>query len=337
MSQFVYSVTPSHALEFKRITPDCIGDVVFLLQERNQTLPAYTHWKYGNPGKHWAGGVIAYDTGQPIGCFGLISRRVVCKDGTELECGWFADWYVRPNVQGSGIGTQLLQALKQHHEIVFGHPGPAKAQQICLANGYRPLGFQSRRRLVLLPWQYAQLKTRYRLKALWQLLSERAHVLTTAFNTQLYIPANQVENYPNKIRNSAYFNHVDAYGDWILGQPIASGVRKPGIWHGKKLKIAFVDDTLVSRLKRRLVLYTSGTDRFDYGEWKQFVCSTRAAECMILEMFTTEPDLDHLWARLAAIRIAEAPILVLGLPSSVVPITLHGWDRENWTYLAATY
>ena len=335
MSQFVYSVTPPQAIEFKRITPDCIDDVVFLLQERNQTLPAYTHWKYGNSGRHWTGGVIAYAAGEPLGCFGLISRRLVCKDGTELDCGWFADWYVRRNRQGTGIGTLMLQELKQYHPVIFGHPGPISAHQICLSNGYRTLGFQSRRRVVILPLAYEWLKTRYKIKAFFQLILARSYTLYTVLNAHWHV-VRQVANHPAPTGNWAHFDEANAYGKWILDQPVVGGIRKTGIWRGTGLEVVFVDDIRKSGLKRRLILFTSGRDRFSIDTWRQFVQGTRAAGCMILEMFTTEFDLDHLWARLGAVHVSEPPILVTGLPSSIGLIALHGCDRENWTYLAST-
>jgi GNAT superfamily N-acetyltransferase len=153
------------SIQMTPIGPDNLDDVVGLLQERNETIPAYTRWKYGQATDGRFRGVCATMDGKPVGCFGIVPRELRLPAGQTLPCGWFADWYVSPRLQGRGIGTALLRALSKGYPIIFGHPGSAAALAICEANGYQSVGFQSWRRLVLRPWVHERAQTRYAVKA----------------------------------------------------------------------------------------------------------------------------------------------------------------------------
>ena len=148
-------------IELEAIGETNVESVVHLLQERNQTLPEYTRWKYSAGGLEGFRGVIALRNDLAVGCFGVLPRLLKSRDGDLVQCGWFADWFVSPKAQGGGIGSRMLEAVRDELPVVFGHPAPAKARRICLSKGFEPLAFFSRRRLVLHSLRYELRRTRY--------------------------------------------------------------------------------------------------------------------------------------------------------------------------------
>ena len=80
-----------------------------LLVERNGTLREYTNWKYCKIYNDRFKGLIAFKRNEPIGCFGSIPKTLIIKG--KLNCGWFADWYVKPAYREIGLGKNLLKAL----------------------------------------------------------------------------------------------------------------------------------------------------------------------------------------------------------------------------------
>ena len=141
------------------------SSIVQLLRERSRTLPSYARWKYGQRNESgFQGVVVTRGSGEPVGCFGLIVRPFRSQYQT-IRCGWFEDWYVSPSTRTHGLGTQMLHYISEACPLVFGHPGPEKARQVCLANGYQTLTFQSRRRLICNRYAFEKSRTRHTLKA----------------------------------------------------------------------------------------------------------------------------------------------------------------------------
>lgn len=300
--------------------------VVGLLQERSGTLPDYTRWKYSARHDTRPRGLIAMLDGQPAGCFGLVPRDLVLPSGKRLECGWFADWYVRPTVRGSGLGTQLLRCLSECYSIIFGHPGPKGAQAICDTNGYRPLDFQSRRRKILQRWRYERHRTRFLGKAvamygvgLLESLCERGVASRWSASSTL----------------GASFGDTEEYGSWIMAQPVREGVRRlSGRWSEHGIEVLYIDDFFRDGLRRRRVMHTAGGRRGSTAAWDGFFGDARQHGCLYVELFTTEVEVDRVWQSHGAQLIDEPPVLVAGLSPNIKNVALHGWDRENWSVLA---
>src|SRR4051794_7458131 len=104
-----------------------VEDVVALLEARNCTRPEYTRWKYGGAGPRGPRGVIARIDQRPVACFGLVTRPVRLPSGREIDCSWFADWFVLPAARHLGLGARLLEALSHQAGFIIGHPGPPAA------------------------------------------------------------------------------------------------------------------------------------------------------------------------------------------------------------------
>jgi hypothetical protein len=312
--------------QLEPITADNVEIVAALLQERNDTMRSYTRWKYGQNHDNRFRGVLATLEGAPVGCFGLVARDLVLPDCQRVPCGWFADWFVSSRVRAAGLGTELLQAISKAYPLVFGHPGPEKARLMCLTNGYRPIGFQSRRRLVFRRFEYERTRTHYIAKAAANWLigwKQSTEARLRSFGES------------DGLRPLAHFADAEKQGDWILDQPVRLDViRRSSAWEEMGLTIVFVDDQLPESGLRRRILYTSGHRQFSPEAWKPFVRASREAGCLYLEGFTTQQALDNVWASFGAWRYPDAPVLVHGEPDVADQLFLHGWDRENWTYLA---
>ncbi len=131
------------------------------------------------------------------------------------------------------------------------------------------------------------------------------------------------------------FTRVEKHREWILSQPADPTVsRKVANWAGGGLEVVSIDDNVPSAGLRRRVLYTSGTKQYSQDAWKAFIRDARDAGCVYVELFTTDVQLDNTWALLGACPCPDAPVLVHGELSLTNNILLHGWDRENWTFLA---
>jgi GNAT superfamily N-acetyltransferase len=300
-----------------------VADVAALLAERNRTLAAYVSWKYGSQETTRSLGAIAYMGEQPVGFFGLIPRQLQQADGTELSIGWFADWYVTPAQRGSGLGRLLLEAITTENLLTLGHPGTTAAQRLCAQLGYQALPFQARHRLVLKPWLYEKLRTRFAVKAIAQLFKHQAQAhwqgLTAAQG--------------KVVEDSVYLAAPAAYGRWIFQQPVRPPIRRAyETWEENGLQVAFCEDQLPSGETRRRILFHQGAASLDLAAWRVFVTSARQANCAYLELFTTSRALSALWQAMGALSYPDAPVMFKGpLPPNLL---LHGWDRENWTFLA---
>jgi GT2 family glycosyltransferase len=315
------------------ITSANVEAVVHLLLERSGTIPSYTRWKYGQHGDSLFRGVVASLNEEPVGCFGLVARTLLLGDGREISCGWFADWYVTSRMRGGGLGAEMLRGISQAYPVVFGHPGTEKARSICLANGYQPLGFQSRRRLILRRYNYERMRTRFSLKAAAKVFaglrqSGKARRYAHAFLKKAETSA--ISDVP-----AAHLAGLEEHRGWVLSQPAWPTVsRKVANWAGGGLEVASFDDQLPSAGLRRRVLHTSGTQQYSQDAWKAFIRDARETGCIYVELFTTDVQLDNTWGFLGACPCADAPVLVHGEPSLTTNILLQGWDRENWTFLA---
>lgn len=315
------------AVKIEPIGASNIEDVVALLVERNNTLPAYTRWKYDHPQDIHFRGVVARMDGKAIGCFGSIPRDLKLSSGKIISCNWFADWYVTPRVRGEGIGLALLQSLSAEGTPVFGHPGPPQAQALCRANGYREIGFQSCRRLILHRWNYEHKRTHYIGKALFQVL---LGIYRSGY--ERYKATSQT--LPQDDQPSVCFTTPETYRQWILDQPAISYVsRSSGVWKREDVTITYMDDVFEMGEVRRRVLHLNGNRSNDLPVWSSFVKDAKQEGCNYVEIFTTDHQLDFALMKLGAWRIPEKSVLVKGLPDTIKEFVLQGWDRENWTNL----
>lgn len=306
--------------------PDAVEEIAVLLDERNGTIPGYTRWKYASRGAGEHRGVVARWHGKVVGCFGVVPRTLELSGGPTRSAGWFADWYVRPEARDKRIGAAMLRALSADIGLVFGHPQPAKAQALCRAHGYRQLGFQSQRRMVLRPWTYERARSRYLGKVAARWLHGR---LGSVRQRHSSIPG-------GAMACTARFTNAELYGKWIVAQPVAAGARRRfGTWSGMDLEVTYAEDFAGTGAARRRVLYTRGDGRHVAPAWRPFFDDCLQAGCVYAELFTTERGLDAVWQRWGAWPIAEPPVLVIGLPEECGGVVLHGWDRESWTFLAS--
>jgi len=305
-----------------------------LLYRRNRTLKAYTFWKYGNTGDDRFRGVLATNDGAAVGCFGIVPKELVYPDGSITGCGWFADWYVTPEARGKNIGEIMLQALSDHESIVFGHPGPQKAQAICQKNDYQSVGFHARRRLVLRRWSYHR-KRGSLFPGISSILKRKVlgapGPKTTASNSGPLLEVEKGAEVPTPLFT---FRQSPAYEDWIRQQPVSSSYQREfGQWHDQGCLIKYFDEILKNGERRRSVLYISGENCEKQTAWEAFLQVSQASKQDYIEIFTTNRKLDQLLYGLGALQIHEPPIVVRGLYKAGDNV-IQAWDRENWTFLA---
>jgi len=310
--------------------------VADLLYERSQTLKSYTAWKYRAENEARFRGVMALVDGNPVGCFGSVPKELIFSDGKVKKCGWFADWYVTPNARGMKIGELLLNALSRYEPIMFGHPGPQIARDICIKNGYRPIGFHSRRRLILCRWSY-----HWKRGTLFQALKNKLiqkEMLPGVSNTRQNVQntSGKSDNLRDKESSSqAHLVQTEYYEKWIQSQPVSNSFRREyGEWHRKGCRIKYFDERITNREKRRSVLFLDGEDITESDIWNAFLANAREAKQDYIEIFTTDRKLDALLHQMGAWHIYEAPIMVQGLDLRPMMFCVQPWDRENWTYLA---
>ena len=322
------------AIKLEPISPANLDFVAQLLQERNDTLPAYTQWKYGqNHNNGSFRGVVATLHGEPVGCFGLVVRDLVVPECQTVRCGWFADWYVATRVRTAGLGTKMLHLLSESYPLILGHPGPEKARAICLANGYQPVSFQSRRRMVLRRFDYERTRTRYFVKAVANAMV--GFQRTAQARVEAISLSNRTSSNGGGRRHVAHFVNAREQCRWVLTQPIRPSVsRTSGLWQVDGLEIVYVDDRFSAGGCRRRILFTAGRRQFSVDAWHSFIEESRKADCLYIEAFTTSRRLDKAWAACGGWRYPDAPVLVHGRPDLADRFLLHGCDRENWTYMA---
>ena len=131
------------------------------------------------------------------------------------------------------------------------------------------------------------------------------------------------------------FSETEVFGRWIGAQPHRPDVaREFSHWTGIDLKVTYVDDTFPNAEKRRRVLFSEGQGSNNSSLWGEFAGDSLRSGCTYLELFTTDRDLDRSWAELGAWQYPDPPVLVAWGKMEPRPVLLHGWDRENWTYLA---
>jgi len=302
-----------------------------LLLERNITIPEYVHWKYEQNDDSFRG-AIAFVDGEPAGCFGLIPRELKINSSKTVMCGWFADWYVSPRFRGLKIGQNLLNEISEVYPITFGHPGPAAAQKICKKNGYKEIVFQSRRRMMIHPWHYARFRTRNPFKIMALGLPN-----TLRFNLQNVITEDR-QSLTDESTFEDWISFIDdtAYQDWIYSQPCSSSMatREWKKWEDDDLRIFYTIDHLMTGERRSLVLHFDGSSIYSMRAWRKFIIFIHKIGVIYVDIFTTNPKIDQIWMSMGAKRIIESPVLVKNLQAET-QLDLHGWDRENWTFLAS--
>jgi GNAT superfamily N-acetyltransferase len=323
-------------LDITPINSDNLSLVADLLYERNRTLRSYTEWKYRSNNDDRFRGVIGIANGKAIGCFGSIPRDLILYDGTLKKVGWFADWYVSPAARGIGIGKLLLNALSDYEIIMFGHPGPKLAHDICMENGYRSIGFHSRRRLIIRRWSYHRKRG-----TLFHALKDK---IIKKVMTNFVV--NDVEQDPRGTSDKGgYVNEMQAlscsfvqakyYERWIQNQPIAKQFkRESGEWGKEEGIIKFFDEQLENGERRRSLLFIDAENITNMELWVSFINDTKKENLDYIEVFTTNRRLDMLLRQLGAWHIKEAPILIRGLDNKSITFCVQPWDRENWTNLS---
>ena len=311
--------------------------VVDLLYERSQTLKLYTEWKYHTHNADRFKGVISLVDGKPAGCFGSIPKELKFSDGTNKTCGWFADWYVSPNFRGLKIGELMLNALSEYEAIMFGHPGPKLAQSICMKNGYKPIGFHSRRRLILRKWSY-NIKRGNLYSGIFGKVKMK---LSSGVKAKPIHQVNDIDLENTKLTDKenlimGNFAQTNDYENWVLNQPVAKQFkRENGEWKGNRCFVKYFDEQMENGEKRRLVLFMDGENIDSVDNMNSFINDTRKAKQDYIEIFTTNKQLDSLLHHMGAWYIKEAPIMVRGLNSESMNFHIQPWDRENWTYLSS--
>ncbi|MCF7822765.1 MAG: hypothetical protein K9N35_01190 [Candidatus Marinimicrobia bacterium] len=305
-----------------------------LLFERDRVQKSYVRWKYGHSDEMFRG-VLAEIDSKAVACFGMIQKELLMTDGSLLKCGWFADWYVVPEARGHKVGEIMLNALSEHEQIVFGHPGPQQAQELCLKNDYHPIGFHSRRRFVLRPWSY-NWKRRSLLSSISGGIKSRVQKIDSHRPIDT-VGANEILDDGSKQSGKEEilsFRVSRDMEEMIKHQPITRHFKRNyDEWHGKSVCIKYFDETLENGERRRSVLFFSGSDLVDRELWMAFIQDTRLLKLDYIELFTSNQKLDALFQQLGAWLIYEPPILVKGLDQRI-RVNIQAWDRENWTYLA---
>lgn len=321
------------SLEFREISSGNLEDIVNLLQERNGTLPEYTRLKYRGSGVQRFRGVIAYSSGQPIGCFGVMPQSVLAENGFEIACGWFSDWYVSEKWRSRGLGKELLVQISNHYPITFGHPGPERAYNLCLNNGYIPLEYQFRYQMVFRRWDYARTRRRTQLEAASSMI--KGYVRSIYGRLTSKSRGAETESIPEGLPQVRICNN-DEYLSWLKEQPVANGNNRAiGTYKGKRgLETLFMDDVLSTGERRRRVLFC--TVAASIADWVSFFSQAKSERCTYAEIFTTDKITAAIWASCGAWMIDERRIVVKGLSANHSNILIQGADRENWTFLAAT-
>lgn len=315
---------PAPDIAIEPIDDESVEEVANLLYDRNRTIRDYTRWKYARDGFR---GVIARSDGRAVGCFGIVRRELSGAGPLSVPCGWFADWYVEAGARAKGVGAEMLRDLSRYLPIVFGHPGTPAAQALCAQNGYRPVAFQSRRRLVLRRWEYERRRaSRATVAAARVVIGYRKSVAAMS-PVGADIPSSS---------SRATFLHDDSYRAWIAAQPVAAGFsRSVAAWPDQSGPIVYADDVLRTGERRRLVLHAQRSVVRDRDAWRGMARDAAMKGCAYLDCFTTDRSLDHTLARIGAWQLADSAVVVTGLPPEMNSVSLHGWDRENWTYLAS--
>ena len=131
------------------------------------------------------------------------------------------------------------------------------------------------------------------------------------------------------------FDEPENFGKWISSQPVRPGVvRIFNAWETDNLIVHYVEDTFPNGECRRRVLFSKGKCNSELSAWRKFASVCRQGGCSYIELFTTCRKLGLAWARLGAWRYPDSPVLAAWGSMTPVPVLLHGWDRENWTFLA---
>ena len=132
-----------------------------------------------------------------------------------------------------------------------------------------------------------------------------------------------------------HFSGAEGHGDWIMQQPVRVGVKRIWRWwKHKQLRVCYAQDTNAKGEVRRRILFSEGPGIHEAGTWRNFAADAAQNGCTYIELFTSDPALDLAMAKLGAWQYPDPAVLVHWKERNPQPVVLHGWDRENWTFLA---
>lgn len=300
-----------------------------LLVERNGTLREYTNWKYCKIYNDRFKGLIAFKGNEPIGCFGSIPKTLIIK-GRKLDCGWFADWYVKPAYREIGLGKNLLKTLLNYEDVIFGIPGPKKAQKICKEQDYKEINFQSKQRIVNRKVSY-YLKKKTFLNAVKSKIKQKLKFSKPNLVNKL--DSDRFSKVENKNLSKAYFLFDDNYEEWLLKQPIEKVFyRNYGIYKKQDCEIKYYDEILQNNLRRRLVLHID-LDHCNNAALFEFYKNTLESGIEFVEFFCTKYEVYKGLKSIGAVEIKTPPILVKGLDLKEIQLEIQPMDIESWVFL----
>jgi len=314
-------------IEYEPISSQNIQFVKDLLFLRNKTFPDYVEWKYGEKSPSGFRGIVALANREPIGCFGLVPKSLCLPNGSMLNAGWFADWFVVPQYRGHGIGKELLIKLQEgDYDLLLGHPGPPNAYQLCLDLGWKPIQFQSRRRLLLRGFDYYKHRTGGAVKATFHYLYYCIHA--------------QIDKFSTVFTNASVFDPLievktsDDYRKWIYSQPFTHDNRRQfGSWQKSESCVKYFDDELSTGEKRRRILISNIHNK-DIHQARLFVSDAIEDDCTYIELFTTNRMEDIFWKKMGTVPVYETPVVYYSKNVILNNFEFQGFDRENWTYFA---
>lgn len=316
---------PMQNIRFEDISDQNLPSLQKLLFDRNRTLASYADWKYGVQSPERYKGVIAFFGEEPVGCFGLVSKKIRL-NGEEVSCGWFADWYVKTNMRAHGLGRSLLRIIMDSsYDVLFGHPGPKQASAICLQQGWKPILFQSSLRYILSLEPYFR-KRSHNMVRKWihilnhQIRSFRSKILTI--------------NHSANTRSEASNSFINLNSNWLYQQPVHPTVdRKYGTWNNECTYINYCDDRFVNGERRRRVL-TFEYAPIEPAHIRKFFSDSKKSGISYIEAFTTDMRSDWAFRVAGAVLFHESPVLWFSKVYEIENIMIQGIDRENWLYLA---
>lgn len=309
-------------ISFREINSTNLIAMKNLLYQRNRTIDEYVEWKYGPGSPSGFRGVIVFNDGEEVGCFGTVPKMLVSPGGQVQQCLWFADWFVKQEYQGKGLGRDLLHALKENSPIIFGHPGTKGAQVICKKEHFLPILFQKRYRFITRPWKYACTKSNHAIK--------RAALYANYWVEGITSRLSGIKN-RNIVENCdgyCFASTPDEY-EWMARQPTTKKItRKLCSLNQDNLRLIYYEDKYENYCRWIILKYQStGKERY------KSIYGTIQKQCLSVEFFTTNKKVSQHLARLGGIKIEEPPIIVYGLDNSL-EMNFHGWDRENFSFVA---
>lgn len=317
-------------VRFSTINSNYLSPLKELLYLRNKTIPEYVEWKYGPQSPNGFRGIIAFDNNRPIGCFGNIPLKCIDQFNNLVEVGWFADWYVLPEYRNKGIGLSLLNELTKHTPLLFGHPGPKKAVNLCLNAGWKNIFCQSKIIWIFDELNYYRNRSSNLAKALIKITKEK-------FQRIIQLSTHKYGLYVNKkIDNVIEILFENSFFSWILNQPtIANSNRSYGLWEKNRFQINYFDQTLHrTSEKYRRIIYIDPLNKIDKKTLKEFLIKSKLEKIKYVELLSGSSEFANDCLKLNGLVINESPIVYTGFIGSLIIHNLQGLYRENWLFQA---